>query len=50
MNMEAPKDIKELKTFLGMVNYTAKFLPKISKVTEPLRLLERKNICWHWNE
>jgi len=31
LNMKAPKNVKELKTFLGMVNYTAKFLPNISQ-------------------
>ena len=47
--MEEPKNISQLKTFLGMVNYLAKFLPNISNVTEKLRELEKKHVEWHWN-
>lgn len=28
--MKAPKDVKELKRFLGMVSYLSKFLPSMS--------------------
>ena len=33
-----------------MVQYLAKFLPSLSKVTEPLRQLERKDELWCWLE
>ena len=33
-----------------MVQYLAKFLPSLSKVTEPLRQLERKDALWCWLE
>lgn len=48
MDIEPPKNVKELKTFMGMINYTAKFLPKISEATKHLRELEKKNVSWHW--
>lgn len=48
-NMPTPLNIKQLKTFLGMVNYLAKFLPNISTITEPLRQLDRKETPWHWD-
>lgn len=41
--------MKELKTLLGMINYLAKFIPKLSHEAEPLRKLERKDIAWHWD-
>ena len=41
--MKNPENINELKTFLGMVNYLGKFLPNLSKETEHLRILEKKD-------
>jgi len=50
IDMKAPKNVKELKSFLGMVNYTSKFLPNISKHTQFMRELEKKNVRWHWEK
>ena len=48
-SLKTPTDVKSLKRFLGMVNYLAKFLPKLSEMTQPLRNLEKKNVVWEWN-
>ena len=40
--MKSPSNQKELKTFLGMVNYLSKFLPKLSEHTKVFRDLEKK--------
>ena len=48
--MKYPENLNELKTFLGMINYLGKFLPNLSKETEPLRELEKKTVEWHWNK
>ena len=34
--------------FLGTVQYLSKFVPSLSKVTEPLRQLVCKNTQWCW--
>ena len=34
----------ELKTFLGMVNYLQKFIPRLAEHTAPLRALEKKDV------
>ena len=47
-NMPTPTNVKSLQEFLGMVQYLAKFLPQLSKVTEPLRKLECKKAQWCW--
>ena len=44
--MPPPTDVKGLKRFLGMVNYLAKFLPRLSDMTELLRRLEDKEVEW----
>jgi len=46
--MPSPKNVKELKTLLGMANYMQKFVPNMSEITAPLRVLEKKGVLWHW--
>lgn len=46
INMKSPCNIKELKTFMGMINYVGKFIPNISKHTKTLRTLEKKDTVW----
>ena len=43
-----PNNLKELKMFMGVINYVSKFLPKISDRTKFMRELEKKNVCWNW--
>ena len=45
-----PKNVAELKSFLGMVNYYAKFLPNLSTTISPLYTLLKKNSRWQWTE
>jgi hypothetical protein len=49
-NMTIPKDANDIMRFLGMVQYCAKFLPKLSEITEPLRRLTDKDSEWQWTE
>ena len=41
--MTQPSNTKELKTFLGFIQYLAKFLPNMAEVSAPLRKLLEKN-------
>ena len=43
-----PKNVSELKAFLGMVNYYGKFLPNLSTMLAPLYRLLRKETPWQW--
>lgn len=48
-NMERPKNKDDVRRFLGMVTYLAKFVPQLSTQSAPLRiLLEQKNE-WIWS-
>ena len=44
--MPAPKNKKELQTFLGIINYLSKFSPDISEVCKPLRRLMSSKAMW----
>ena len=49
-NAPAPKNVSELKSYLGMINYYQKFLPNLSSVLAPLHDLLRKETRWHWGK
>ena len=44
----APTSIDELRRFLGMINYLARFLPNVTDVLYPLHNLLKKDIQWQW--
>lgn len=45
-----PKNVSELKSFLGMVNYYGKFLPNLSTTLASLYQLLRKETPWRWSD
>jgi len=45
----APNNVSQLKAFLGMLNYYAKFLPNISSRLAPLYRLLQKQVSWAWS-
>ncbi|XP_026678663.1 RAB6A-GEF complex partner protein 1, partial [Diaphorina citri] len=49
VNMESPKNKKELMRFLGMTKYLAQFIPKLSELTAPLRELTKDRMEWTWS-
>ena len=42
-----PKNIQELRSFLGLLNYYAKFIPNLASLLYPLHELLRKDCRWH---
>ena len=48
LKLEPPKNTKELKSFLGAIQYMAKFLPKLSGRIDRLRKLLKKSETWKW--
>ena len=49
-DMVPPQNLEELRRYLGLVNYLAKFLPNLTDVITPLRNLTRKNVSWMWSK
>ena len=46
----APRDVAELRSFLGMVNYYSKFLPDLATVLSPLYMLLQHSTEWKWGQ
>lgn len=47
-NFPKPRNVKELKSFLGVLNYDSKFCAYFSKIILPLVRLLKKNQAWNW--
>ena len=45
----SPSKVCELKTFLGLVNYYAKFLPDLATRLAPLYKLLKRDEPWKWS-
>jgi len=48
LDLERPKKLAQLQTFLGMVIYFSAFIPYYTSICAPLFQLLRKGTCWHW--
>ena len=48
VEMPTPKDVAAIQTFMGMLQFSAKFSPRIAELSEPLRQLTCKNVAWNW--
>jgi len=45
-----PKNVQELQSFLGLLNYYAKFIPNLASILHPLHELLRKHQRWQWTQ
>jgi hypothetical protein len=46
----APRDVKGISQFIGMVNYYHKFVPHLADVAAPLNALCKKGVKFVWGE
>ena len=45
-----PRDVKQLRSFLGLINYYGKFIENLSSLLSPLYKLLEKERHWSWGE
>ena len=43
-----PANQSELRSFLGMTNYSSRFIPDYASICEPLRRLTKQDAEWNW--
>ena len=43
-----PRNLAELRSFLGMINYYSRFQPNLSHQLAPLYKLLKRKVRWHW--
>ena len=49
-NLQKPENEKELKSFLGAIQYLSKYIENLSAQTDVLRQLLKKGNDWIWTE
>ena len=49
-NASVPVNAKEVRSLLGMANYSSKYIPNYATITAPLRELTKKNVTFAWKE
>ncbi len=45
-----PKNVQELRAFLGLVNYYGQFMSQLSTITHPMNRLLCKGMPWVWGQ
>ena len=45
-----PKDLKQLQSFLGGINYDSKFIPNTAEIAKPFYCLLEKGTEWKWTK
>lgn len=48
LDAKEPTSGSEVKSFLGLVNFSARYIPNLATVSEPLRRLTKKNVNFVW--
>ena len=50
ISWERPKDVTEIRSFLGLAGYYRRFVQGFSSIAMPLTKLTRKNVPFVWTE
>ena len=47
-NAQTPQNVHEVRSFLGMTNYSSRYIPDYATITDPLRALTKKDVRFRW--
>ena len=50
LNAREPSNASEVRSFLGLVQYSARFIPDLATISALLRNLIRKNVSFTWGQ
>jgi len=45
-----PRNVKDIRKFLGLANYYRRFIKDFAQVARPMNMLMRKDVKWRWKE
>ena len=48
-NIPQPKNVSDLRSFLGLANYYRRYVPNFSTIVQPMNALLKKDEPWHWS-
>ena len=50
LSQPEPKNMKDIRKFLGLANYYRRFIKDFARVVKPMNMLTRKDIKWQWRK
>ncbi|XP_046746420.1 uncharacterized protein K02A2.6-like [Diprion similis] len=50
LEFRTPENAEEVRSFLGLINFSSRFIPDLATTSEPLRRLTKKNHKFEWNK
>lgn len=50
LGLPKAESVAEVRSFLGHVNFCARFIPDLATVSEPLKRLSRKDVPYQWGK
>jgi hypothetical protein len=50
LDAKEPTSAAEVKSFLGLLNFSARYIPNLAKVAGPMKRLTKKNSTFVWGE
>jgi len=50
LNWPQPKNVKDVRKFLGLANYYRRFIKNFARVARPMNVLTQKDKKWQWEE
>ena len=48
MRLGHPKNVRDVRSFLGFANYYRRFVKDFAAIADPLTSLTRKEVTWQW--
>ena len=50
LNWPIPKMVRDVRKFLGLINYYRQFIKNFAALAKPLNMLTRKDKKWRWEK
>jgi len=50
LSWSQPKNVRDVRKFLGLANYYRRFIKDFARVARPMNVLTRKDEKWRWEE
>ena len=47
-NPSVPTNVLEIRSFLGVANYSSRYIPNYAIISGPMRVLTKTNTCFTW--
>ena len=50
LGLKEPTGVEDIRRMAGMIEWLAKYIPRLAKLMEPLNKLRRKGVPWTWGD